>query len=120
MAAARRHNGPDGKGPLLQRVTDLMSDETLRNGDAVMTQDGLRIFVGSEGSHHDPDDFIKVSETEGLSPREQSAFLSVDAGLQSGPVQAPIVTGRSAADPEMSAGVPIVDPKGAKIRYVGP
>ena len=83
-----------------------------------MTADGLRIFIGSEGSHHTLDDFASVSETEGLSRRKRSALLAVDAGHAG--EQPGVVVGRSAAEPGLSSGVPIIDARGAKIRYVGP
>jgi hypothetical protein len=130
ILATKHHKTIEAKGLLPRRVVDLMDDESLRNGDAVMTQDGLRIFVGDEGPHHSADDFAKITETEGLSRRELSAFLAVDpssggaaTGDQGTPTevaQAPLVTGRSVVDVEISAGVPIVDPRGNKIRYVGP
>jgi hypothetical protein len=99
-------------------AVDVMDDDSLRDGDAVMTADGLRIFIGSEGRHHMQGDFVSVSETGGLSGRERSALLAVVGGREGG--QSALVTGRSAAEPGLSAGVPIVDPRGARIRYVGP
>jgi hypothetical protein len=84
----------------------------------VMTQDGLRVFVGDEGPHHSQGDFASVSETEGLSRRARSALLAVDAGREG--ARPALVTGRSAAGTGISAGAAIVDAKGRQIRYVGP
>ncbi|MGH6863958.1 MAG: hypothetical protein ACRECN_06750, partial [Methylocella sp.] len=48
-------NPPVGPVP----PTDLMDDESLRRGDAVMTPTGIRIFIGSSGNHHEPEDVRK-------------------------------------------------------------
>jgi hypothetical protein len=119
IVAAPRHRIVEAKAhPVAPGAVDLMDDDSLRDGDAVMTPTGLRIFVGSEGRHHSQGDFARISDTEGLSRRARSALLAVDAG-HAGEAPAP-VTGRSATDTGISAGVPIVDPRGQKIRYVGP
>ena len=130
------------------RAVDLMDDDSLRDGDAVMTADGLRVFIGEKGPHHEQDDFVKVSETDGLTRRKRAALLAVDKGYPGAPA---VVTGRSvserksaeapvgasgdvaketaaaaedagnsAAPSELSAGVPIIDPRGRRLRYVGP
>ena len=59
-------------GPL--GPTDLMDDDSLRRGDAVVTPSGIRIFIGSSGSHHAPEDFRKLSEIKGLSKVERKAL----------------------------------------------
>jgi hypothetical protein len=46
---------------------DLMDDESLRHGDAVMTGAGIRIFVGDNGSQHNQVDFRMLSEIKGIS-----------------------------------------------------
>jgi hypothetical protein len=119
VAAVHPHKIIEAKThPVAGRVVDLMDDDSLKNGDAVMTADGLRVFVGDEGPHHSEGDFVKISETDGLSKRERGALLAVDAGHEGD--RAALVTGRSAADMGISAGAPMVDPRGHKIRYVGP
>ncbi len=126
VAMATRHKIVAAKADAVPRgVVDLMDDASLRNGDAVMTPDGLRVFVGDEGPHHSSDDFAKLSETEGLSKREQTALVAVDAAYQdagkdAGEPPPALVTARSVAEAGLSVGVPIIDPKGRKVRYVGP
>ncbi|MGH6810990.1 MAG: hypothetical protein ACREDM_01140 [Methylocella sp.] len=105
-------------GPLAP--TDIMDDESLRRGDAVMTPTGIRIFIGSSGDHHEPEDFRKPSEIKGLPKRERKAFAALDAqgsGTDGKPVMA---TGRSASELTLVFGETIVDPQGRSIRYVGP
>ncbi len=106
--------------PTLQHVvSSVMEDESLKNGDAVMTEDGLRIFTGSRGSRHSSEDFARLSDIKkGLSKAQRSALLAIDA---KGRAPAPaLLDGRSIADPAPARGESITDPKGVKIRYVGP
>jgi hypothetical protein len=100
--------------------TDLMDDESLRPGDAVMTPTGIRIFVGSSGNHHEPDDFRKLSDIKGLPKRERKALAALDAqgsGMEGKPG---LATGRSASERKLVVGETIIDPQGRSIRYVGP
>ena len=96
-----------------------MDDESLRNGDVVMTADGIRVFTGSAGSHHNEDDFAKISDIKGLSKTQRSALLFIDSGAASAGSYA-FVAGRSVAEGSTAAGEIITDPRGNKIRYVGP
>jgi hypothetical protein len=125
--AARSHKIVEAKIPraLTHGRIDLMDDDSLKDGDAVMTEGGIRIFVGSEGSHHRSDDFAQISEAESLSRRERAALLAMDPRHEGGhegerSTQPKLLVGRSAADPRLSAGEMIVDPRGNQIRYVGP
>ncbi len=104
-------------GPLAP--TDLMNDESLRRGDAVMTRAGIRIFVGSSGEHHEPEDFRKPSEIKGLPKRERKALAALDA-RSSTDGKPGMVMGRSASEPKLVFGETIIDPQGRSIRYVGP
>ncbi|MGH6800260.1 MAG: hypothetical protein ACRECZ_02385 [Methylocella sp.] len=100
--------------------TDLMDDDSLRRGDAVMTASGIRIFMGSSGTPHAPQDFMKLSEIKGFSTRERKALAALDAqgsGLGGNPGMA---TGRSASEHKLVFGQTIIDPQGRSIRYVGP
>jgi hypothetical protein len=105
-------------GPL--PPADLVDDDSLRPGDAVMTTSGIRIFVGSSGTPHAPQDFRKLSEIKGFSKRERKALAALDAqgsGLDSNPGMA---TGRSASELKAVSGETIIDPRGRSVRYVGP
>lgn len=107
-----------------QAPVDLMDDDSLRHGDAVMTQTGIEIFVGHSSDHHRPEDFRKISEIKKLSKRERSAFAALDASnLNNGGQTSSnpgAVTGRSASENQLTAGETITDPNGRTIRYVGP
>ena len=104
--------------------TDLMDDASLHRGDAVMTQAGIRIFVGDSSDHHQPEEFRKISEIKKLSQRERKALTALDArGANSGGQtagQSDMVTGRSATEHNVAAGETITDPNGRTVRFVGP
>lgn len=114
IAAAK----PDTAGP--QQPVDIMADKSLRKGDAVMTQSGIRIFVGQSGDRHEPDEFRKPSEVKGLSKSARKSLAVLGPGDAAPPVPASIVTGRSATGRAITAGEIITDAKGKTIRYVGP
>lgn len=103
-----------------QEPVDIMEDDSLRKGDAVMTQAGLRIFVGYSGDRHDPEDFRKPSEVRGLSKNERKALAAFDTQTSTSGVTSGIVTGRSATERGIAAGEMITDAKGRAIRFVGP
>jgi len=105
-------------GPLAP--TDLMDDESLRRGDAVMTPTGIRIFIGSSGDHHDPEDFRKPSEIKGLSKVERRALAALDAQGSGTDGKPGLATGRSASEHNLVFGETIIDRQGRSIRYVGP
>lgn len=102
---------------------DLMDDDSLQEGDAVMTQAGIRIFTGDSNSHHKPEDFRKLSEIKGLSKLERKALAAIDApgsDTSASKGKHEMVTGRSITDATVVTGETITDPKGRSIRYVGP
>jgi hypothetical protein len=107
-----------------QAPVDLMDDDSLRHGDAVMTQTGIKIFVGYSSDHHRPEEFLKISEIKKLSKRERSAFAALDASSLNPGRQTRndpgVVTGRSAGENQLATGKTITDPNGRTIRYVGP
>ncbi len=109
-------NHPIGPVP----PTDLMDDESLRRGDAVMTPTGIRIFIGDSGDRHSPEDFRKPSEIKGLSKVERKALAALDAQGSGTDGKLGMATGRSASERKLVFGETIIDPQGRSIRYVGP
>jgi hypothetical protein len=103
-----------------QQPVDIMADNSLRKGDAVMTQSGIRIFVGQTGNRHEAEDFKKPTEIRRLSKSERRAFAALDGAGSGSAVPAGIITGRSATSRPITAGQMITDAKGKVIRYVGP
>jgi hypothetical protein len=100
--------------------TDLMDDDSLRPGDAVVTPSGIRIFIGSSGSHHAPEDFRKPSDIKGLPKRERKALAALDAQDSGRDGKPGMATGRSASELKLVFGETIIDSQGRSIRYVGP
>jgi hypothetical protein len=111
---------PDEAVERQKPVDNIMEDDSLRRGDAVMTAAGIRIFVGDSGDRHDPEDFRRLSEVRGLSKKERKALAALDTKESASDLTGGIATGRSAADREITAGEMITDAKGRTIRYVGP
>jgi hypothetical protein len=109
-------NHPVGPVP----PTDLMDDDSLRRGDAVMTPTGIRVFIGDSGDHHAPEDFRKPSEIKGLSKVERKALAALDAQGSGTDGKPGLATGRSASEHKLVFGETIIDRQGRSIRYVGP
>lgn len=103
-----------------QAPVDLMDDDSLRKGDAVMTPAGIRIFSGHSANRHAPEDFRRPSEIKGLSKLERKALAALDVQGSGAGGKAAMVAGRSAAERTVTVGETITDPNGRTIRYVGP
>ena len=123
---AKRKVAVADQKPKLQKPTDLMHDTTLQNGDAVMTKDGLRVYIGDEGAaKHKRDDFEPINAVDGMPKQERNALVAMDTTvndpLRGALTPDTIASGRSAsvASP-VSAGHAVVDPRGKTVRYVGP
>jgi hypothetical protein len=119
------HENTQEKAPILERQSPgLIKDPTLRDGDAVMTQHGIRIFAASFDGRR-PNDFVTLAETKGLTLEERTALAEIDAhrseeGWQSKSAgHDQLITGRSAAN-TAHAWKWLRDPKGHLVRYVGP
>ena len=108
-----------------QTPTDLMHDKTLHRGDAVMMKDGLHVYRGSAQGTHEAHDFVPLDES-GLPRKERLTLAAVDttrASVADKDAGAPgsLASGRSAAvSAPISEGTMVTDPRGSKVRYVGP
>lgn len=109
-------NHPEGPIP----STNLMDDESLRYGDAVMTPAGIRIFIGNSSDHHAPADFKKLSEIKGLPKVERKSLAALDVQGSGADGEPGMMTGRSANEHKLVYGETIIDPQGRPVRYVGP
>ncbi len=115
------------KAPVLDRMKSaaLQKDSTLRDGDAVMTQHGIRIYASASQGERHSGEFATLAETKGLSPTEFTALAEIDAhrsedGWQSKATVSDVVTGRSVVANTELAWKWVRDPKGKLVRYVGP
>jgi hypothetical protein len=76
----------------------LLWDETLRPGDVVVTDEGVRVFEGSGICPHAISDFRTLSETTDLSRRTRTVLAEIERAMkmrEPGRVERPVV----AADP---------------------
>jgi len=67
-------NGTDAFGTA---AISLRADFTLRRGDVVVTDDGVKVFVGSIGDDHEDDDFVPVQDYRGLSRNQRRAYSDI-------------------------------------------
>ena len=75
---ARAHfaRGPTKTGPV-----SIYEDPTLRNGDAVMTKDGMKVFAGGRFSAEHPygdTDFIAVSASKDVGPNLKKTVIELN------------------------------------------
>jgi hypothetical protein len=117
------HKNSSDKTPVFDHQSfGLKKDATLREGDAVMTRSGIRIFAGTSSGEHQTDEFAKLEEAKGLSPAEQTALAAIDApyGEIKSASADELMTGRSTVANSSVAWKWLRDPKGRLVRYVGP
>lgn len=110
--------------PKLQKTTDLMSDKTLRPGDAVMMKSGVHIFVGDRDSHHDASEFVALDAKHHGSKHDSGELVAMDVAHRA-PLdyiggQTTMLEGRSVGGRPINEGYKITDLRGRSIRYVGP
>jgi hypothetical protein len=67
-------NGTDVYGTA---AISLRADITLRRGDVVVTDDGVKVFVGSIGDAHEDDDFVPVQVYRGLSANQRRVYSDI-------------------------------------------
>ena len=130
----RYHNHPSYKGsqvaaavvsdkPLLQRKTRLLDDRTLRVGDAVMTNDGIRIFSGAVGAHHEVKHFVALRNAQHVAKSARAILSQIDDAARSdiGRDRTPtdLQSGRSVGTAADQWRPSYADPN-TSVRYVGP
>ena len=112
------------KTPKLQMTTDLMSDKTLRPGDAVMMKSGVHIFVGERDTHHGSDDFVALDEAHRVTKHDGGELVAMNvahrAPLDYVGGETTMLEGRSVGGRPLSEGYKITDARGHSVRYVGP
>ncbi len=110
--------------PVLQKTTDIMSDKTLRPGDAVMMKSGVHIFAGDTDAHHDSSDFVALDTAHHVSKDQKGQLVALDvahrAPMDYAASTTTMLEGRSVGGRAISEGYKITDARGRSIRYVGP
>ncbi len=67
--------------PVKTGPVSIFEDPTLRNGDAVMTKDGMRVFAGGRFSPDRPfdtTDFVAVSAAKSVSPNIKKTVIELN------------------------------------------
>jgi len=68
----------------------LVNDPTLRRGDTVVTNDGVKVFDGSSSEGpHGKESFLSLAETRDVSPSMRGALAAIDRAIKT-PVGRPV------------------------------
>lgn len=72
----------DRASKIVDSTQALMRDATLRYGDVIVTDEGLRVFEGSEACPHAISDFRTLSETRDLSRGTRTFLAEIERALK--------------------------------------
>ncbi len=67
----------------------LLSDPTLRQGDMVVTEKGVKVFLGGGALPHRTSEFFSIAQTRAVSPAYRGALTAIDKMLKLRPAHAP-------------------------------
>jgi hypothetical protein len=66
----------------------LLSDPTLRQGDLVVTDKGVKVFLGGGAVPHKTSEFLALAQTSAVSPAHRGALTAIDKMLKLRPAGA--------------------------------
>jgi hypothetical protein len=72
----------DKSAPSADSAQSLMRDATLRPGDVIVTDEGVRVFEGSGACPHAISNFRTLAETRILSPGTRTALAQIELDLK--------------------------------------
>jgi len=72
----------------------LLSDPTLRQGDMVVTEKGVKVFLGGGVLPHKSTEFFSLAQTSAVAPAHRGALTAIDKMLKLRPTHNPVETGR--------------------------
>ena len=72
----------DKGAPIADSTQALMRDATLRYGDVIVTDEGVRVFEGSTACPHAVSNFRTLAETRILNPATRTALAQIEVGLK--------------------------------------
>jgi len=75
----------DKTAPIADSSQALTRDATLRYGDVIVTDEGVRVFEGSGACPHAISDFRTLAETRDLSPGTRRALAQIELDLKTNP-----------------------------------
>ncbi len=92
--------GPDAKSglcyatrpqaPDLTQPDAILHDATLREGDSVMTAEGVRVFQGGSACPHKESDFLALADARDIPRSKRGALLAIEKA-----VKTPILSARA-------------------------
>jgi hypothetical protein len=77
---------PQGADPFQSDA--ILHDATLREGDSVMTVEGLRVFQGGSACPHKASDFLALAEARDVSKSQRGALLAIENAVKT-PISSP-------------------------------
>jgi hypothetical protein len=72
----------DNSPKIVDATHALMQDPTLQRGDAVVTEEGVRVFEGRKVCPHAISDFRTLGETRALSPGARTILVEIERDLK--------------------------------------
>ena len=64
--------------PKLQRTRDILDDETLRDGDALMAKDGIRIYSGGRSARHTAAQFVPLGSARHVGKDTRALLIALN------------------------------------------
>ena len=68
--------------PDLSQPDAILHDATLREGDSVMTAQGLRVFQGGSACPHKESDFLALADARDISKSKRGALLAIEKAVK--------------------------------------
>ncbi len=78
------------QGVDLGQADAILHDATLRAGDSVMTEHGLRVFEGGSACPHKADDFLALADARDVSKSKRGALRAIEKAMKT-----PVLSGRA-------------------------
>ena len=91
-------SGPEANGlcyaahqqaPDLTQPDAILHDATLREGDSVMTAQGVRVFQGGSACPHKQSDFLALADARDISKSKRGALLAIEKAVKTPILSAP-------------------------------
>ena len=103
--------------PAIQRTRDILDDATLRDGDALMAMDGIRIYSGGRSAKHTASQFVPLGSAAHVNKEARSLLLAINDARRRHPGSA--ATAHFAGAKPLSTLRATTGPQ-TVTRYVGP
>ncbi len=93
LASDKPTTAPDSKAGLcytarpsgfdMSKTDTILHDSTLREGDSVMTAEGLRVFQGGSACPHKESDFLALAAARDVPKSKRSVLIAIEKAVKS-------------------------------------